>query len=132
MCGVWGRGRGWGWGCVGAPLCRLPSLHASSPLSAAPSLQLTVVLWTSRVQVFASEAAWSVCDECIQVLGGLGFMRSYPYERILRDLRIFRIFEGGGAACTPHGRTRLRAWASVCVLSSALLFCIPGRLCGVG
>lgn len=33
-------------------------------------------------------------DECIQVMGGLGFMRAYPYERVLRDLRIFRIFEG--------------------------------------
>lgn len=45
-------------------------------------------------KVFASEAAWRVVDECIQVLGGLGFMRAYPYERVLRDLRIFRIFEG--------------------------------------
>lgn len=45
-------------------------------------------------KVFASEAAWFVCDEGIQVLGGLGFMKALPLERILRDLRIFRIFEG--------------------------------------
>lgn len=45
-------------------------------------------------KVMASEAAWYVADEAIQVMGGLGFMKEYPYERILRDLRIFRIFEG--------------------------------------
>lgn len=45
-------------------------------------------------KVFASEAAWNVTDEAIQVLGGMGFMRSPGLERILRDLRIFRIFEG--------------------------------------
>jgi len=45
-------------------------------------------------KVFASEAAWYVCDEGIQVLGGQGFMRAMPLERVLRDLRIFRIFEG--------------------------------------
>ena len=45
-------------------------------------------------KVFASEAAWFVADEGIQLMGGLGFMRALPYERIQRDLRIFRIFEG--------------------------------------
>lgn len=43
---------------------------------------------------FASESAWWVCDESIQVLGGMGFMTSAGLERVLRDLRIFRIFEG--------------------------------------
>ncbi|KAF8770359.1 Very long-chain specific acyl-CoA like protein [Argiope bruennichi] len=45
-------------------------------------------------KVYASEAAWYVVDEAIQVLGGMGFMRSAGLERVLRDLRIFRIFEG--------------------------------------
>ncbi|XP_020283429.1 very long-chain specific acyl-CoA dehydrogenase, mitochondrial [Pseudomyrmex gracilis] len=43
---------------------------------------------------FASESAWWVCDEAIQVLGGMGFMTDAGLERVLRDLRIFRIFEG--------------------------------------
>ncbi|XP_012214486.1 very long-chain specific acyl-CoA dehydrogenase, mitochondrial [Linepithema humile] len=43
---------------------------------------------------FASESAWWVCDEAIQTLGGMGFMADASLERVLRDLRIFRIFEG--------------------------------------
>uniref|UniRef100_A0AAY4AQ19 Very long-chain specific acyl-CoA dehydrogenase, mitochondrial n=1 Tax=Denticeps clupeoides TaxID=299321 RepID=A0AAY4AQ19_9TELE len=45
-------------------------------------------------KIFASEAAWFVTDECIQVMGGMGFMKDAGVERVLRDLRIFRIFEG--------------------------------------
>lgn len=45
-------------------------------------------------KVFASEAAWYVCDEAIQIMGGMGFMKETGLERIMRDLRIFRIFEG--------------------------------------
>merc|ERR1712117_5942 len=45
-------------------------------------------------KVFASEAAWFVTDEAIQVLGGLGYMKDYGLEKVMRDLRIFRIFEG--------------------------------------
>ena len=45
-------------------------------------------------KVFASEALWRVADEALQIAGGNGFMREYPYERFLRDCRINRIFEG--------------------------------------
>jgi very long chain acyl-CoA dehydrogenase len=45
-------------------------------------------------KVFASEAAWNVTDEAIQVLGGNGFMTANGLEKVMRDLRIFRIFEG--------------------------------------
>ncbi|CAL8242029.1 unnamed protein product [Merluccius merluccius] len=45
-------------------------------------------------KIFASEAAWTVTDECIQILGGMGFMKDSGVERVMRDLRIFRIFEG--------------------------------------
>merc|ERR1719411_2089601 len=45
-------------------------------------------------KIFASEAAWFVTDEAIQVLGGMGYMRDCGLEKVTRDLRIFRIFEG--------------------------------------
>jgi acyl-CoA dehydrogenase family protein 9 len=45
-------------------------------------------------KVFASEALWRSADEALQIAGGTGFMREYPYERVVRDSRINRIFEG--------------------------------------
>merc|ERR1711981_1298841 len=44
--------------------------------------------------IFASEAAWYVTDEAIQICGGMGYMRDTGLEKVMRDLRIFRIFEG--------------------------------------
>ncbi|XP_047102374.1 complex I assembly factor ACAD9, mitochondrial-like [Schistocerca piceifrons] len=46
------------------------------------------------VKVFSSEALWHSVSECLQVLGGLGYMRDSACERILRDSRIAMIFEG--------------------------------------
>jgi len=45
-------------------------------------------------KVFASELAWRSADEMVQLAGGRGFVKPYPYERYLRDSRINRIFEG--------------------------------------
>ncbi len=45
-------------------------------------------------KVFASEALFQSADEALQIAGGNGYMCEYPYERILRDARINRIFEG--------------------------------------
>jgi alkylation response protein AidB-like acyl-CoA dehydrogenase len=45
-------------------------------------------------KVFTSEMIWRAADELVQVAGGRGFVKPYPYERWLRDSRINRIFEG--------------------------------------
>jgi acyl-CoA dehydrogenase family protein 9 len=45
-------------------------------------------------KVFASELIWRAADELVQVAGGRGFVKPWPYERLLRDARINRIFEG--------------------------------------
>jgi acyl-CoA dehydrogenase family protein 9 len=45
-------------------------------------------------KVFASEMLWRAADEMVQLAGGRGFVKPYPYERLLRDSRINRIFEG--------------------------------------
>ncbi|MEO5668404.1 MAG: acyl-CoA dehydrogenase family protein, partial [Bdellovibrionota bacterium] len=45
-------------------------------------------------KVFATECLWRTSDEALQIAGGNGFMREFPYERVMRDCRINRIFEG--------------------------------------
>ncbi|CAG2193143.1 ACAD9 [Mytilus edulis] len=45
-------------------------------------------------KIFSSEGCWVCANECLQILGGLGYMKDYPYERLLRDGRILMIFEG--------------------------------------
>lgn len=43
---------------------------------------------------FAAEALGRVADRCLQVLGGSGYIADYPLERIYRDARVSRIYEG--------------------------------------
>lgn len=48
----------------------------------------------AMVKLFASEMAGRVCDRAVQVLGGRGYMREHPVERLWRDTRVDRIWEG--------------------------------------
>jgi acyl-CoA dehydrogenase len=48
----------------------------------------------SMAKLAASEAAVRVTDEAIQILGGNGYTRDFPVERMHRDAKIFTIFEG--------------------------------------
>jgi alkylation response protein AidB-like acyl-CoA dehydrogenase len=48
----------------------------------------------AATKVFNSEALWVAADEALQIAGGMGYMREQPYERVVRDVRINRIFEG--------------------------------------
>lgn len=43
---------------------------------------------------YASDIAMEVSSEAIQMFGGYGFSREYPVEKLLRDSKIFQIFEG--------------------------------------
>jgi len=45
-------------------------------------------------KVSATEFTWYQVNRALQLAGGAGYMREQPYEKILRDLRIFPIFEG--------------------------------------
>jgi len=45
-------------------------------------------------KLLASEAAEWVCSEAIQTLGGYGYLTDFPLERLYRDARVCRIYEG--------------------------------------
>jgi acyl-CoA dehydrogenase len=48
----------------------------------------------SMAKLFTSEAAWRCADRCVQAFGGRGYVRSNVAERMLRELRVDRIWEG--------------------------------------
>jgi alkylation response protein AidB-like acyl-CoA dehydrogenase len=48
----------------------------------------------AMVKLSASEAAGRVVDRCVQIFGGRGYLREYPVERLYRELRVDRIWEG--------------------------------------
>jgi len=48
----------------------------------------------SCAKYFASEAVCRVADRAVQIHGGAGYMRGVPAERLYRDARLFRIYEG--------------------------------------
>ncbi|MBV9734831.1 MAG: acyl-CoA dehydrogenase family protein [Acidisphaera sp.] len=43
---------------------------------------------------YATDACFGICDEALQLHGGYGYIKDYPIERYLRDLRVHRILEG--------------------------------------
>jgi alkylation response protein AidB-like acyl-CoA dehydrogenase len=48
----------------------------------------------AMAKVFASDAAMKVTTDAVQVLGGAGYMREYPVEKMMRDAKITQIYEG--------------------------------------
>lgn len=49
---------------------------------------------SSMIKVHASEAIYRVADRCVQVLGGLGLTADTEVERIFKDVRAFRVYDG--------------------------------------
>jgi acyl-CoA dehydrogenase len=50
--------------------------------------------WISMVKVEAAETLGRVADRAVQVFGGMGYCKEMPIERLYRDARIYRIFDG--------------------------------------
>jgi alkylation response protein AidB-like acyl-CoA dehydrogenase len=48
----------------------------------------------SVAKLFASEAAYRACHRSVQIFGGYGYIREYPVERHLRDIKVTSIYEG--------------------------------------
>ena len=48
----------------------------------------------AMAKLFASEMAERVCSDAIQIHGGYGYLQDFPVERIWRDVRVCKIYEG--------------------------------------
>jgi butyryl-CoA dehydrogenase len=51
-------------------------------------------LYASKAKLFASDVAMKVTIDAIQILGGYGYMKEYPVEKMARDAKITQIYEG--------------------------------------
>ncbi len=49
---------------------------------------------SAMAKVFASDMAMKVTTDAVQILGGAGYMRDYPVEKMMRDAKITQIYEG--------------------------------------
>ncbi|MBO9500834.1 isobutyryl-CoA dehydrogenase [Brevundimonas sp. A19_0] len=50
--------------------------------------------WCAMAKRLATDACFQIADEALQLHGGYGYLKDYPLERIVRDLRVHRILEG--------------------------------------
>lgn len=48
----------------------------------------------SEAKKFATETAWKVVDNAMQIMGGIGYTNVYPIEKMLRDVRLITIWTG--------------------------------------
>ena len=55
---------------------------------------LSFAMESAIAKCYAGDIAMEVASEAIQVFGGYGYSREYPVEKLLRDAKIFQIFEG--------------------------------------
>ncbi len=61
----------------------------------------------SRAKTLATDAAMKMAIDAVQIFGGYGYMRDYPVESIMRDVKINQII--GGHEPDPAADTRARA-----------------------
>lgn len=51
-------------------------------------------MYAAMAKCFATDAAMAVTTDAVQILGGAGYVRDYPVERYMRDVKVAQIFEG--------------------------------------
>ena len=54
----------------------------------------TASVYCAMAKRFATDVGFKVCNEALQIHGGNGYIREYPLERYLRDVRVHQILEG--------------------------------------
>jgi alkylation response protein AidB-like acyl-CoA dehydrogenase len=71
---------------------RLMVRHAAAMMDAKDPNATPYCAMAKRV---ATDAGFSVCNEALQLHGGYGYLKDYPVERYLRDVRVHQILEVG-------------------------------------
>jgi alkylation response protein AidB-like acyl-CoA dehydrogenase len=71
-----------------ARLCALRAAHLKEKGEGRFSREAAVA------KLLATESAWKICDRALQIHGGYGYVKDFPVERHLRDVRVSRIYEG--------------------------------------
>jgi alkylation response protein AidB-like acyl-CoA dehydrogenase len=51
-------------------------------------------VYCAMAKRFATDAGFAICNEALQLHGGYGYLKDYPIERFLRDVRVHQILEG--------------------------------------
>jgi butyryl-CoA dehydrogenase len=49
---------------------------------------------SAMAKLFATDVAMKVTTDAVQVMGGSGYMKEYPVEKMMRDAKILQIYEG--------------------------------------
>ena len=62
--------------------------------AAAKDAGTNVVMESAAAKYYASEMVGRVADRAVQIFGGAGYIADYGIERLYRDVRLFRIYEG--------------------------------------
>jgi acyl-CoA dehydrogenase len=50
--------------------------------------------WASCAKAFAADIAMKAATDAVQIFGGYGYMKEYPVEKLMRDCKVFQIYEG--------------------------------------
>ncbi|MGE5134636.1 MAG: acyl-CoA dehydrogenase family protein [Gemmatimonadota bacterium] len=67
---------------------------ARSERAMAGAREGSLTFFSSAAKCFASDVAMEVTTDAVQLLGGYGYVRDYPVERMMRDAKITQIYEG--------------------------------------
>jgi alkylation response protein AidB-like acyl-CoA dehydrogenase len=57
-------------------------------------LSAEALRYSAMCKMLASDTAMSITTDCVQLLGGYGYIKEYPVERMMRDAKITQIYEG--------------------------------------
>ncbi len=53
-----------------------------------------ITKFAAMAKLFASDMAMQVTTDAVQIMGGYGYMKEYPVEKMMRDAKVIQIYEG--------------------------------------